>query len=112
MHDIVEAAGASDSLGAAEAAGAALGEAFETVYGRVREATAELSSANATALEETRIEADDAAEAVLDSLSRFKAVARRTALKAASAAARTSPGATTSKALIAAHENIFRAACE
>ena len=32
VHDIVEAAGASDSLGAAEAAGAALGEAFETVY--------------------------------------------------------------------------------
>ena len=109
---IVEAAGAADALEAADVAGTTLGEAFGTVYDRVKEATAELAKANTTALEETRVEADEAAEAALDSLSKFKAVARRTALKATSAAARTSPGATTSKALVAAHENIFRAACE
>ena len=109
---IVEAAGAADALEAADGAGTALGAALGTVYERVKEAAAELANANATALEETRVEADEAAEAALDSLSKLKAVARRTALKAASATDRASPGATTSRALIAAHENIFRAACE
>ena len=109
--EIVEAAGAANALEAAEAAGTTLGEAFETVYDRVNEAAAKLAKANTASREEARIEADEAAGAALDSLSKFKAVTRRTALKAASAAARTSPGATTSKALIAAHENIFRAAC-
>ena len=110
--EIVEDAGAVDALESADAASAALGDAIETVYNKVKEATVRLTASNTAALEETRIEADDAAEAALDSLSKFKSVARRTALKAASAAARTTPGATTSKALIAAHENIFRAACE
>ena len=84
---------------------------FETVYDAVNEAAAKLAKANTASREEARIEADEAAEAALDSLSKFKAVTRTTALKVASAAARTSPGTTTSKALIAAHENIFRAAC-
>lgn len=110
--EIVEDAGAVDALEAADAASAALGDAVGTVYNKVKEATARLAVSNTAALEETRIEADDAAEAALDSLSKFKSVARRTALKAASAAARTTPGPTTSRALIAAHENIFRAACE
>ena len=106
--EIVEAAGAANALEAAEAAGT---KAFDTVYDRVNEAAAKLAKANTASREEARIEADEAAGAALDLLSKFKAVTRRTALKAASAAARTSPGATTSKALIAAHENIFRAAC-
>lgn len=110
--EVVEAAGVADALEAADAAGTALGEALETVYDHIEEATAKLAVTNTATLEETRVEADDAAETALDSLSKFKSVARRTALKAASAAARTTPGATTSKALIAAHENIYRAACE
>ena len=111
-REIVETAGAAEALEAADTAGAALGEAFETVYDRVRLATDELARSNEAALEETRTEADEAAEAALDSLSKLKAVARKAAVTAASAAARASPGATTSKALIAAHENIYRAACE
>lgn len=111
-REIVEAAGASNALEAADTAAAALGEAFETVYGKVKIATTELANTNRAAVEATRIDADETAEAALDSLSKLKAVARRAAVKAASAADRTSPGSTTSKALIAAHENIFRAACE
>lgn len=110
--EIVEAAGAVDALEAADAAVAALRGAFETVHDRVSKTAIRLANANALALEKTRSEADEAAEVALDSLSKLKAVARRTAVKAASAADRASPGATTSKALIAAHENIFRAACE
>ena len=109
---IVEESGAADSLDRADSAGTALSEAFEAVYDRVKETTSRLAEANTADLEATRIEADEAAGAALDSLSKLKAVARRAAVAAASAAARTSPGATTSRALIAAHENIYRAACE
>ena len=111
-HEIVESAGAADALEAADAAGTALGEAFQTVHDRVGETTSRLAEANTAALEKTRLEADEAAGAALDTLSTLKSVARRAAVVAASAAARTSPGATTSKALVAAHENIYRAACE
>ena len=71
--EIVEAAGAADALEAADAAGTTLGEAFETVYDRVNEAAAKLAKANTTALEQTRVDADEAADAALDSLSKFKA---------------------------------------
>ena len=108
---IVEGAGAAGALDAADAGSRTTSEAFEAIYDKVKEATAEFAGANAAALEEARIEADEAAVVALDSLSKFKAVTRKTALKAASAAARASPGATTSRALIATHENIFRAAC-
>ena len=110
--EIVEAASAVDALEAADAAVAALRGAFETVHDRVSKTAVRLANANAAALEKTRTEAEKAAEAALDSLSKLKAVARRTALKATSAADRASPGSTTSTALIAAHEHIFRAACE
>lgn len=109
---IIEAAGVRDALEAAGAASTGLGEAFEAVHKRVTETTAQLGTANATALEDARIEANEGAVAALDSLSRFKAVGRSAALKATSAAAEASPGATTSKALVAVHESIFRAACE
>lgn len=109
---IIEAAGAGDALEAADAASTGLAKAFEAIHDRVEETAAELGKANATALEEARIEANDDAETALDSLSGFKAVGRRAALKAASAAAEASPGATTSRALVAVHESIFRAACE
>ena len=111
-REIILVADALDALEAADAASAATGEAFETLYNSIKEATAEIGEATVVALEEARIEADEAAAGALDSLSKFKALTRKTALKAASTAAGTSPGATTSKALIAAHENIFRAACE
>ena len=110
--EIIDVAGALDALEAANAASSATGEAFEAIYNSIKAATAELAEANTAILEEARIEADEAAQGALDSLSKFKALTRRTALKAASKAAETSPGATTSKALVAAHENIFAAACE
>lgn len=109
--EIIEIAGASDALEAADAASTEGREAFEAIYDSVRAAVAELAEANVAALEEARVEADEAAEGALDSLSKFKAMTRRTALKAASAAAGTSPGPTTSKGLIATHENIYGAAC-
>ena len=102
--EIIDVADAIEALDAATAASTATGEAFETLYKSIKEATA-------IALEEARIEADEAAVGALDSLSKFKAMTRKTALKAASTAAGASPGATTSKALAAAHENIFGAAC-
>ena len=103
--EIVEAAGAADALEAARGRHHARRSLRDRTTGSTKPPPSRASR------EEARIEADEAAKAALDSLSKFKAVTRRTALKAASAAARTSPGATTSKALIAAHENIFRAAC-
>ena len=109
---IVEVAGALDALEAADAASTKTGEAFEAIYGDIKAATAELAAQNAAVLEAARLEADEAAEGALDSLSKFKALTRRTALKAASAAAGAKPGATTSKGLLAAHENIYGAACE
>ena len=108
---ILEGAGAAGALDAADAASTATSEAFEAIYNKVKEAAAAFAGANAAVLEEARVEADEAAVVVLDSLSKFKAVTRKTALKAASAAARASPGATTWRALIATHENIFKAAC-
>ena len=110
--EIISVADGIEALEAADASSTATGEAFETLYNSIKVATGEIADATAIALEEARIEADEAAAGALDSLSKFKALTRRTALKAASAAAGTSPGATTSKALIAAHENIFGAACE
>lgn len=110
--EIIEVAGAIGVLEAADAASTSTAKAFEALYDSIKEATAEIAAATSVALEQARIEADEAAAGALDSLSKFKAMTRKTALKAASAAASTSPGATTSKALIAAHENIFGAACE
>ena len=110
--EIIALADAIEVLEAADAASTATGEAFETLYNGIKEATAAIGATAAVALEEARIEADDAATGALDSLSKFKAMTRKTALKAASMAASASPGATTSKALIAAHENIFDATCE
>lgn len=109
--EIIDVADAIEALDAATAASTATGEAFETLYKSIKEATVEIAEATAIALEEARIEADEAAVGALDSLSKFKAMTRKTALKAASTAAGASPGATTSKALAAAHENIFGAAC-
>ena len=111
-REIIDIAGAIDSLEAADTASTATGEAFEALYKSIKDATTELAKKNTMALEEARSAADEAAVAALDSLSRFKAMTRKTALKATSTAAATSPGATTSKALIATHENIFGAACE
>ena len=109
---IIDIAGATDSLEDADTTSTATIEAFEALYNSIKGATTDLAKANAMALEEARSVADEAAIAALDSLSRFKALTRKTALKGTSSAASASPGATTSKALIATHENIFAAACE
>ena len=110
--EFIDVAGASDSLEDAEITSTATIEAFEALYNTIKDATTELTKANTMALEKARIIANEAAIAALDSLSRFKAMTRKTALKGASSAASASPRPTTSKALIATHENIFRAACE
>ncbi len=110
--EIVKGADAVRALEAADVTSTLSAEAFEAVYSRVKEATADLGEANAATLEEARIEADEAADAALDVVSKFKAVTRKAALRAASTTARASPGAMTSRALVAAYENIFRAACE
>ena len=110
--EIIDVADAIGALEAADAASTAAAEAFETLYSSITEASDEIAEATTMELEEARIAADKAAIGALDSLSKFKAMTRKTALKAASTAASTSPGATTSKALITAHESIFGAACE
>lgn len=102
----------SEELAAARAASTAAIETFEVIHARVKAAASELDSVHVEELDAARIAADDAADSALDTLSSFKAVPRRGALKAASASAAATHGKTTSSALVSVYESIYRAACE
>jgi len=102
----------SEQLAAARVASTAAIETFEAIHEHVKAATSELDSVHIEELDAARIAADGVADTALDTLSGFKSVPRRGALKAASASAAATHGKTTSSALVSVYESIYRAACE
>lgn len=111
---VVEAAGAAtrEQLTEADAAAASAMETFEAIYEQVTAVGDRLAVSRRESFDVARRDADAAAGAVHELLDTLQSMTHRGALAATTAAAATSPGRTTSRALISAHEGLHGAACE